>query len=446
MADNTEHLERLPNELYLVVAEDPCLSTRDLYHFALANRRYATLTIPALYRKNIKEENASARKSSRTNQHTTGIPVGDMLLLTLGSPVLWAVLNENTETLALLLLYGADINSVEASLHLHQSPPYRWIKRLCQRNFHSEDTTRRTRHANMHRRAQLPGNFMFTNQSPATMALATMPGALGPLVAALGLQESRRDVRFTALALAVREGLTEMVKWLLENGADPDVPALNLCRCDNEPKKSRGMWRFSPGAGGQPVEPPHWTALHLAVHYDRDDIVELLVAHGADTHQVCRPEDGACTVLHSAFIHKRESIIKSLMYRYQGTNMVDINAGGRGGITPLHIAYCLESKSLVDLALKFGAYVNLEYQFDRNQWTLFSMACAEQDWSFALRLLKLGATADFDLEARSGGRWTINDFLSDVESRLHRSPFDCAAATLLDEIDRLLRDHEVAWL
>ncbi|KKY34801.1 putative protein kinase pkk2 [Diaporthe ampelina] len=360
MADNRGHLARLPAELFLLIAEDPCLSTRDLVAFALANSRHATLALPVLYKKNIREENASA--------------------------LLWAVLKENTKIMALLIQYGADINSVEASTGLHQCLPYRWIKSL------------------------------------------------------------RTNFEFTPLALAARKGLPKAAKWLLENGADPEVPARDLCPCDNEPKTSSGMWRVSRQAGGQPMNQPHWTALHLAVHYGHEDIVQLLVAHGANTRQVCRLEDGPCSVLHTAFIHEREPTINSLMYRFEGTDMVDINARGRGGITPLHIAYCLQSPSLVDMALKFGAYVNLEYQIDRNEWTLFSMACTDEDWSFALRLLKLGAAADFDLEDEYGRRWTINHFLRDVESRLHSFPFGCAASPLLDELDRLTRDHEVAWL
>ena len=358
--------------------------------------------------------------------------------------------------MALLIQYGADINSVEASTGLHQCLPYRWIKSLRTWDSHAEDnSTHQTRlHSlTMHSRARVTANLIFTTPPPAAMAVAALPGNLASLPMAARpaaqpwrLKGATRNFEFTPLALAARKGLPKAAKWLLENGADPEVPARDLCPCDNEPKTSSGMWRVSRQAGGQPMDQPHWTALHLAVHYGHEDIVQLLVAHGANTRQVCRLEDGPCSVLHTAFIHEREPTINSLMYRFEGTDMVDINARGRGGITPLHIAYCLQSPSLVDMALKFGAYVNLEYQIDRNEWTLFSMACTDEDWSFALRLLKLGAAADFDLEDEYGRRWTINDFLRDVESRLHSFSFGCAATPLLDELDRLTRDHEVAWL
>lgn len=72
MTDNREHLARLPAELFLLVAEDARLSTQDLYALACASpRRYAKWVIPVLYKKNIREENASACKSFWVNQGNT---------------------------------------------------------------------------------------------------------------------------------------------------------------------------------------------------------------------------------------------------------------------------------------------------------------------------------------------------------------------------------------
>lgn len=72
MADTTEHLATLPAELVLLVAEVPSLSTRDLVAFALTNSKYARWIIPALYRKNIREENASACKTFLNNHKYYG--------------------------------------------------------------------------------------------------------------------------------------------------------------------------------------------------------------------------------------------------------------------------------------------------------------------------------------------------------------------------------------
>lgn len=350
--------------------------------------------------------------------------------LTLKTAVLWAVLKENTSTMAHLVRHGADVNSVEASAHLHQSSPYRWVRSLSRWDSHVLEDDRASQIARLHARSNIPLVVLqniFANTLPATAEQWRQ-------------KDAQRLFEFAPLALAARKGLTAAARWLLENGADPDVPSRDLCPCDNNPKMSSGMWHVPHQATRPPMEQPHWTALHLAIHYGHEDIVQLLVDHGADARQVCRPEDGPCSALHTAFAHRRRSVVESLMDRFRGTDMAEINARGLHGITPLHIAYCMRSLSLVDTALGFGAYVNLEYEIDGNNWTLFAMACAQQDWAFALRLLKLGANKEFDLETRSGGRWTTDGYYASISGS--RNP---NAAALRAEMDHVLRDHEIAY-
>lgn len=69
MTDKREHLARLPAELLLMVAEDLCLSARDLAAFARTSSMYSDLVISALYKKNIREEHASACKDFWFDQH-----------------------------------------------------------------------------------------------------------------------------------------------------------------------------------------------------------------------------------------------------------------------------------------------------------------------------------------------------------------------------------------
>lgn len=78
-----EYLARLPDELLLLIAEDPCLSTRDIGAFALASSRYANVAHPVLYENNIREENASACKTFRINSRTTRFPLPSLRHLTL---------------------------------------------------------------------------------------------------------------------------------------------------------------------------------------------------------------------------------------------------------------------------------------------------------------------------------------------------------------------------
>lgn len=366
----------------------------------------------------------------------------------------------------LLKQHGADINSLEASTHIDQSSHYQWIRRLCLWDSHARDNESYVALSYV----AYDDQYMFRIPEPLGMLSSPLLSSLGPPLPASQLaalpppptvalpllpaasragrfriiRRGGRDFRFAPLALAARIGLTTAAKWLLENGADPEVTARDLCRCRNDPMMSDDMWRVPHQVRGPVMAQPHWTALHLAIHYGHDDIVQLLLDYGANTRQVCRSADGPCSALHTAFIHRRESIVDSLMIRFQGTDMVDINAPGRSG-TPLHIAYCLNSPSLIDLALAYGAYVNIEYEIDQNQWTLFSIACAEKDWAFALRLLKLGANADFDLERKSGGRWTTGDVRIDIELQLAiELDFDALALKL--ELHSVMRDRELAYL
>lgn len=334
---------------------------------------------------------------------------------------------ESTGTMALLVQHGADINSVEASTHLDQSLPYQWIGRLRRWDSHVQVKVppqtgslvpRGQGHAGLTKNAiPAPGKLM-----PLPSGAPPMPGTYS--ADSPGLRTFRpwripgktREFRFAPLALAARLGHTKAARWLLENGADPEVPARDLCRCDNdEPMISRGMWYIPRQRVRPSMDQPHWSALHLAIHYGHDDIVQLLVANGSNLRQVCRSEDGPCSALHTAFIHNRRSIAESLLSRFQATDKISINARGRGGITPLHIGYCMRSSPLVDLALKSGADINRQYEVDGNQWTLFTMACAREDWVFALKLLRHGASPKFDVEREHGGRWTTSNFYKDFE-------------------------------
>lgn len=95
--------------------------------------------------------------------------------------------------------------------------------------------------------------------------------------------------RYTALHEAVSQGKVEMVRWLLDHGADPHLV--------NE--SSLNAWQLAimlhPQvemaaallAGGAEINRPggdDFTALHTAVMCGRVEMVRWLLAHGADHH------------------------------------------------------------------------------------------------------------------------------------------------------------------
>ncbi|POS69832.1 hypothetical protein DHEL01_v211772 [Diaporthe helianthi] len=83
------------------------------------------------------------------------------------------------------------------------------------------------------------------------------------------------------------------------------------------------------------------------------------------------------------------------MDRFDGPN---INDRTRDGITPLLIAYVKRERDFIDLALEFGADIDMKYGARGNEYTIFALAIVREDYSFALELLELGASPYFDFE------------------------------------------------
>ncbi|KAJ5037252.1 uncharacterized protein L3040_007429 [Drepanopeziza brunnea f. sp. 'multigermtubi'] len=85
-----------------------------------------------------------------------------------------------------------------------------------------------------------------------------------------------------------------------------------------------------PRANVHAIESRGKTSLHLAVARDSDDIVELLLRHGAE---ISARSDGGWTALHNACELGSEKIVRILL----GAGS-DINAKLLNGMTPLHLA------------------------------------------------------------------------------------------------------------
>lgn len=86
----------------------------------------------------------------------------------------------------------------------------------------------------------------------------------------------------------------------------------------------------APRANVNAVEVRQKTALHLAIAHGRDDIIELLLFHGAD---VMARSDGGWTALHNACQQGIVKIVRTLL-----TAGADINATLLTRMTPLHVA------------------------------------------------------------------------------------------------------------
>src|SRR4029079_2049413 len=101
---------------------------------------------------------------------------------------------------------------------------------------------------------------------------------------------------------AVMEGDLQKLKALLES--DPDV----VCKKDT--------------AG--------WTPLHYAAHWNQKDMVDVLLANGAEVN--VRATDGL-EPLHIAVAQGFKDIVELLLSKNAA-----VNAGDERGVTPLHFA------------------------------------------------------------------------------------------------------------
>ena len=128
----------------------------------------------------------------------------------------------------------------------------------------------------------------------------------------------------TALQLASMKGHLEVVKLLLENGANPNIQGENddqyvhsaLHSASEEGHLKVVKLLLENGANINMKEPLGWTALHYA--YNNLEMVKLLIKNGADVN--IEDEDGR-TPLHSASQEGHLEVIKLLL-----ENGADINA------------------------------------------------------------------------------------------------------------------------
>jgi ankyrin repeat protein len=105
---------------------------------------------------------------------------------------------------------------------------------------------------------------------------------------------------FSALGLAAFFGQRDVLDALLSRGADPNVASSNAMQvrpihsaaAHREPRAALAMVESLIAAGADPnvAQPGGWTPLHQSAAHGNRDLVEHLLAHGANRH--ARSEDG----------------------------------------------------------------------------------------------------------------------------------------------------------
>jgi ankyrin repeat protein len=145
-----------------------------------------------------------------------------------------------------------------------------------------------------------------------TKALQRRKDGFSPLHYAVHYAAQERD-------LTVRRRRLDIVKLLLEKGADP-----------NDREESRGR-----------------TPLHMAAEYGDIELVDLLIRYRADVNA---PDRDGNTPLHYAVMRGHKHVAEFLL-----KNRANSNAQNKDGRTPLHITALSNNIELAQLLLRYGA-------------------------------------------------------------------------------------------
>lgn len=208
---------------------------------------------------------------------------------------------------------------------------------------------------------------------------------------------------FRAIHLAARGGHDDVVAIMLDHGASIDVCSRQLCRCVPI------LCRASSGPHGIPViqnDPSGFSPLHLAICHFQVSTARLLLSRGASPRLSEPQRDSAPTALHAAAATGQVDLCKHIL----DGGFVDVDAADHSGLTPFYYAYRNGNwNSTVSLLLEKGADIDfLARQPIRHSGvegdefhTTLYEACVFGCYDDAIKLVRLGADVN-------KGRYALN--------------------------------------
>ena len=170
----------------------------------------------------------------------------------------------------------------------------------------------------------------------------------------------------TALGVASRKGHIDIVKLLIDEGADVNVNYLDGYTSLQDALSKRGNDEIvellvEKGANVNVQSDRYWSPLMLALweHFS-EHIIELLIAKGADVNA----NAVRFPILNIAAIWPSEKIAKLMLAKG-----ADLNAAKQGNTTPLMHAAASNKTDRVRLFLSSGANVNAWTRLKETTWT-----------------------------------------------------------------------------
>jgi len=210
-------------------------------------------------------------------------------------------------------------------------------------------------------------------------------------------QTGQPIAQVSPLIIACFEGDPDIIRYLIENGADPNqtesehhlTPIHVLCDAEYHGQSLRQKDRaelirllIKNGAQVNHLDRSSMAAIHKAVIHDRPDCVDALMDAKADPNVAFMGD----TPLSIAARHNRRKIVQSLL-DHKETN---VNHRNDQGGTALHFASAgiVDSPECVELLLSHGAKVNAQ---DLKNNTAAMVACFFNKPRIFQTLIKAGA-------------------------------------------------------
>ncbi len=207
-----------------------------------------------------------------------------------------------------------------------------------------------------------------------------------------GTDEAREiNRRFTALHLAARGGHTDVIRILLDHGADINAGSDHFCDC----RRMYGLLNSAECPELEPT-PPTWSPLHTALCNAHSDAAVLLLSRGASTMMDVSTElatKSNATALHHAAAHGLVDVVRHLSTEGIQPHVDPLD---EKTLTPLYYAYANRRwDSTVPALVQLGANINVDTKMFLPYCTITPLGESLRlgNWEDADRLLDLGADA-----------------------------------------------------
>ena len=214
------------------------------------------------------------------------------------------------------------------------------------------------------------------------------------------------------LILALENGLADIAKLLIKNGADIESASRRgytpLHVCLGYGHLEMANFLIAKGANLNALNDQHVTPLHVAVQHNHIEIVQLLLDRNVDPNPETADEYATPLLGASRFGHTK--IAKILLEMGAKTNIKDIY-----GMYPIHHAAYKKNHEILESLLENGANVNERVVPITNttaflQWTPLTCAAYNGDIDIAKTLIKYGANLDASAPVYSTPLRTAIDF------------------------------------